>query len=184
MSNNHVIPDINGSDDLRSLTQQLSKATIEDSVSVHHSQGVYIPPGTSDDDELLILAGFDPYQWDTTSTTTTAETKLLEMQAAIRDTYGHYLQYEDDELTDATLPEDKEEIKALGHIMSNALLMRHQLGIKKLVFSPIKHPDFPCWLPAHRVNEVLRQAHSAMIANTYPEAKDTRQKDSDAMETS
>ena len=184
MSNDHVMPDVNDSDDLRGLAQQLSKTTIAERASVHQGQGVYIPPGTSDDDEILILAGFDPHQWDTTSTITTVETKSLEIQAAVRDTYGHYLHFEDDELTDAILPEDKEEIKALGHLMSNALLVHHQLGIKKLVFSPIKHPDFPCWLPAHRVNEFLRQAHSAMIASTYSEAKDIMQKDSNAMDVS
>ena len=176
--------DVNVSDDLYGLAQQLSKITIEERASAQQSQEVYIPPGTSDDDELLLLAGVDPNQWNTTPTTITVEKNSFEMQAVVRDQYGHYLQYENDELTEAALPTAKEELKALGQLMSNALFVRHQLGIKKLVFSPIKHPDFPCWLPAHPVNEALRQAHSAMIASTYPEPKGMGQKDLDSMDVS
>jgi hypothetical protein len=184
MSNDHVMSDVNVSDDLRGLTQQLLKTSITERASIHKPQRVYIPPGTSDEDELLLLAGVDPNQWNTTPATTAAEKKLFEMEVAVREQYGYYLHYEDDELTDAALPTNKEELKALGQMISNALLVRHQLGMKKLVFSPIKHPDFPCWLPEHSVNKYIWQAHSVMIASTYPEPMGTRQRNPDAMDMS
>lgn len=91
MSNDHVMSDVNASDDLPGLTQQLLKTSITERASAHKPQGVYIPPGTSDEDELLLLAGVDPNHWNTTHTTIATEKKLYEMQAAVRDKYGYYL---------------------------------------------------------------------------------------------
>ncbi|KAF2794182.1 hypothetical protein K505DRAFT_384433 [Melanomma pulvis-pyrius CBS 109.77] len=105
---------------------------------------------------------------------------LLELAQALAAQYGHYLDFEGEDLAGASLPSDLGELEVLGLLMSDVLWKRWQEsdGTTMLVFSPRAHPCYPCWLREHAVNEVLwdaydailasQDAHDAMLTSRYP----------------
>ncbi|KAF2794180.1 hypothetical protein K505DRAFT_361342 [Melanomma pulvis-pyrius CBS 109.77] len=149
------------------LAEQMLDTDLQEPTYVYQGEEVYIPPGTSLEDELLILSGVDPSHWDTYAPSEDAElqapnqAKEQDKQGAVRRKYECYLDFSDEDLADAPLPDDLDELNELGSMISDALWNNSPLTNGKVLFSPRAHPNYPCWLPEHRVNKVIRDAYTA-----------------------
>ncbi|KAF2713735.1 hypothetical protein K504DRAFT_462238 [Pleomassaria siparia CBS 279.74] len=172
--------------DMEKLTMAMRKGGLN---GHRGHKGVYVPPGLSLDDELLILAGAtcgsEPHSPSLrVSSVTRSGTSFLENKTSVEETvgdkYGHYVDYSNDELAKAELPETWEELNALGFFISDRLWRDRDEGdvVDRVVFSPTEHPDYPCWLPHHHINKAILEAHAEMFAS------ERQAKDPDTMDTS
>jgi hypothetical protein len=77
--------------------------------------------------------------------------------------YAHFLNKQGNQLEDEWIPTDNpEELRRLGTWMSGLVLTDSKMwGCNsnwRPTYSPKMHPNYPCWLPEHEVNAIIKLA--------------------------
>lgn len=147
--------------DVEDLTKAMSSTNLE------NGQHVYIPPGTSLNDELLLLAGADLDQFSSGSDTSLSpsdhqvfeHTAHKSFSGTFPAKYAYFLDHEGQDLADAALPQNINEVYDLSRGISDVLWTMYQTEETKVVFSPRAHPAYPFWFLDHPINEVILRAY-------------------------
>jgi hypothetical protein len=79
--------------------------------------------------------------------------EIIDKEEAVRQTFGYYIEFGGSDLEYVMLRENPLDLNALGLIISDELLVDYCTETGTLLFSPKSHPNYPCWLPEHRVNQ-------------------------------
>jgi hypothetical protein len=124
--------------DVEDLTKTMSSTNIE------NGQHVYIPPGTSLDDKLLLFAGADLNLFSFGSDTSTSlsgrqvfgHAAHKSFKTTVPAEYGHFLDHEGQDLANAALHQNINEVYDLSRGISDVLWTMHHAGRTKVVFSP------------------------------------------------
>jgi hypothetical protein len=147
------------------------------------------PPGTTIDEQLLILAGVEDYHLSSayysgnapqvelpptppefgplpstppmpSQNTTAKPVHWPNLCRNVESKYGWMTAYKHHELADATLPDDPHELAAVCAYMSDEIEDRWLKSGAPPVLPPKNHVWYPYWVPKHVVNELIEKGEN------------------------